>query len=165
MDQNTRKFRLRLNLFDCIILVAALAVAAFLLWENFKPAEAVKPTQTSSTIQYTLRFQRVMEGTGALVHAGDKLEDTMKNYALGTVLSAETAPATASVLDQSIPGYVTTEVPGYEDVTVVVESSCTETDTQILLGGNYELRVGATVYLRGPGYMASGLVINIDRGV
>lgn len=31
MEQNTPKFRLRLNLFDTIVLVLALAVGAFLL--------------------------------------------------------------------------------------------------------------------------------------
>lgn len=37
MEQNTPKFRLRLNLFDGIILIAALAVGAFLLWNAGKP--------------------------------------------------------------------------------------------------------------------------------
>ena len=32
MEQNTQKFRLKLNLFDGIVLVLAVAVAAFLLW-------------------------------------------------------------------------------------------------------------------------------------
>ena len=38
MEQNTPKFRLRLNLFDTIVLVLALAVGAFLLWRAVKPA-------------------------------------------------------------------------------------------------------------------------------
>ena len=57
MEQNTPKFRLRLNLFDTIVLVLALAVGAFLLWRAVKPAAPVQadPTATS-TIRYTVRF-------------------------------------------------------------------------------------------------------------
>ena len=40
MEQKTPKFRLRLNLFDGIVLVLALAVGAFLLWNAMKPAAA-----------------------------------------------------------------------------------------------------------------------------
>ena len=36
MEQNTSKFRLKLNLFDGIVLVLALAAAAFLLWRVVK---------------------------------------------------------------------------------------------------------------------------------
>ena len=42
MEQNTPKFRLRLNLFDTIVLVLALAVGAFLLWRAVKPAAPVQ---------------------------------------------------------------------------------------------------------------------------
>ena len=35
MEQNNGKFRLRLNLFDGIVLIVALAVGAFLLWNAF----------------------------------------------------------------------------------------------------------------------------------
>ena len=50
MEQNTPKFRLRLNLFDTIVLVLALAVGAFLLWRAVKPAAPVQadPTATST---------------------------------------------------------------------------------------------------------------------
>ena len=32
MEQHNQKFRLRLNLFDAIVLIIALAVGAFVLW-------------------------------------------------------------------------------------------------------------------------------------
>ena len=52
MEQNTPKFRLRLNLFDGIVLVLALAVAAFLVWTALKPAA---PVQADPTVQDTVR--------------------------------------------------------------------------------------------------------------
>ena len=37
MEQNTPKFRLRLNLFDGIVLLIVLAVGAVVLWTALKP--------------------------------------------------------------------------------------------------------------------------------
>ena len=51
MEQNTPKFRLRLNLFDGIVLVAALAVAAVLLWMNFKPAAPAAGDTAPAVVQ------------------------------------------------------------------------------------------------------------------
>ena len=59
MEHNTPKFRLRLNLFDGIVLVLALAVGALLLWMSLKPSAGEQGTAaTASTVRYTVRFQR-----------------------------------------------------------------------------------------------------------
>ncbi len=44
MEHNTSGFRLRLNLFDGIVIVLALAVGAFLAWTALKPAAPSPPT-------------------------------------------------------------------------------------------------------------------------
>ena len=46
MEQNKPKFRLRLNLFDALVLVAVLAVGAFLLWNALKPQAPVEVMPT-----------------------------------------------------------------------------------------------------------------------
>ena len=166
MEQNTPKFRLRLNLFDGIVLVAALAVAAVLLWVNFKPAAPAAgetaPAQTT-TVQYTVRFQKWIEGTGALVQPGDKLVDNIKNFEMGQVVSVETAPALVQMLDHDSREYVLATMEGFEDVLVTVEAPCTITDEAVTVGGGYALRVGLTAYIRGEGYMASGPIISMER--
>lgn len=167
MEQNTPKFRLRLNLFDGIVLVLVLAVGAFLLWNALKPAVPAADTDTpaasTSTVQYTVRFQRWREGTASTVQAGDRLVDTIKNYELGQVLSTQIVPSQALVLDQESRQYVLADIPDCEDILVTVESPCTVSDDIILLDGGYTLRVGATAYIRSGGYMAYGPVISIER--
>ena len=54
-------------------------------------------------------------------------------------------------------------VDGYEAVLGTVAAPGTVTDAAVTLGGGYALRVGATMYLRGEGYMASGPVIAMER--
>jgi len=161
---NTSKFRLRLNLFDGIVLVLALALGGILLWTNLKPASpAGGAPADSSTVRYTVRFQKWLEGTGSLIQEGDKLVDNIKNYELGQVVSAEVVPAVSQQLDHEGRQYVQTIIPGYEDVLVTVESPCTISEESVTLGGGYSLRVGGTAYIRGEGYMASGPIIAMER--
>ena len=163
MEQKTPKFRLRLNLFDGIVLILALAVGVLLLWTALKPEPAAdQPAATTSTVRYVVRFQKWMEGTGSLIEEGDKLVDNIKNYDLGQVVSTQVVPVEYQMLDHENREYVLSDLEGYEDILVTVESSCTVGDI-ILLGGGYELRVGSIAYIRGEGYMASGPIISIER--
>lgn len=164
MERNTPSFRLRLNLFDAIILILALVVGGVLAWLALRPAaqETADPAVTS-TVRYTVRFQRWAEGSSSLIEAGDKLTDNIKNYAMGTVVSCEAVPAVTQVLDQEERRYVDAPIEGYEDILVTVESPCTESDAGILLDGGYALRVGVTTYIKGEGYMASGPVVAVER--
>lgn len=93
MEENKYKFRLRLNLFDGIILVVALAVAAVLLWMAVKPQAVSNESSTAAaTVRYTIRFQRWIEGTSSIIQPGDKLVDNIKNNELGQVVSTQGGP-------------------------------------------------------------------------
>lgn len=163
MEKKQTGFRLRLNLFDALVLAAALVVGALLVWSAAKPAADPASSPTMSTVQYTVRFQKMIEGTGILVQPGNKLTETIKNYALGAVVSAEVVGNESQSLDRNNGRYINTAIEGYEDVLVTIEAAATESDSALVLDGGYELRAGSTVYLRGPGYMASGVILTIDR--
>jgi hypothetical protein len=106
------------------------------------------------------------EGESALIQPGDQLEDAVKNYQMGNVVAVEARPAEVQVLDQERQVYVNAVLEGYEDVYVTVESTCTTSGDggALLLGGGYDFRVGQLAYVRGPGYMGSGPVTEIERG-
>ena len=123
MEQNTPKFRLRLNLFDGIVLVLALAVAAFLVWTALKPAAPVQADPTvQDTVRYTVRFRRWASGTSVLIQPGDQIADNIKNYEIGQVVSAEAVPALVQVLDHDNRRIVWAELEGFEDVLVTIEA-------------------------------------------
>ncbi len=165
MERNEGRFRLKLNLFDGIVILIALAVAAVLLWTRMKPAAAApEGAPASATTQYTIRLQKTLPGTGDLIKAGDRLVDVVKNFELGTVVSAAAMPATDSIINEEEKSYVTAEIPGYEDVDIVVEANVTYGEEKVLVGSGYELRVGEKIYVRGPGYLGSGEVYAIERG-
>ena len=96
-----KKFRLRLNLFDGIVLALALAVGAFLLWTAMKPQipDEAAPASTSS-VRYTVRLQRCILGTSELIRTGDQVADNIKNYVVGEVTAVEAVPCRRRVLDR-----------------------------------------------------------------
>lgn len=165
MKQEEKKFRLRLNLFDSIVLVLALGVGAFFAWQALAPTpDGGGETSSAQTLQYTIRLKEVLAGTGPLMQPGDELVDAVKNFPLGQIVSATTLPATRPVLEEATATVRDALVPGKEDVDVVVTAPATATDAQLLVGGGYEVRVGTQIFVKGPGYMGSGYVIAIERG-
>ena len=54
MEQNNHKFRLRLNLFDAIILVAVLLVGAAAAWIGLRSGGETTPT--AAPVRYTVMF-------------------------------------------------------------------------------------------------------------
>ena len=164
MEQNKAKFRLRLNLFDAIILLAALAAGAVVLWLGRNTGAA--PTDTTSTrpVVYTIQILQVPAGNSDVLSPGDKLINTEENYALGTITDVRTHTSLVQVLNQEEGKYVEVELAGYEDVYLTVESTCTQGQNALLLDGGYDIRVGQTANVRTHAFIGSGRVIEISRG-
>jgi len=162
MSQKPDKFRLRLNLFDSIVLILALAAGAFLLWNALKPDAAPEQAETS-TIRYTVRLQRWAEGASVAVKEGARLTDSIRNYEMGRVVSVETEPAWEQVVDHVNRKYVRAVIPGYEDVLITVEAPGTVTKEAVTVGNGYVVRVGARAFVQGDGFLGSGYVYAIER--
>lgn len=166
MEQKTPKFRLRLNLFDGIILIAALAAAALMAWMALKPAASASDPiapGTNQTVCYTIRFQRWAEGTSSLIQPGDQLADNGKNLAIGEVVAVQAMPARIRSLDREERVERWAELEGLEDVLVTIKSPCVVTDESITISGSYEIRVGLTAYVKGEGYLGAGPVVSIEE--
>ena len=164
MEQNTPKFRLKLNLFDGIVLVLALAAAGFLLWRAVKPAAQLPSNSaSSSTVRYTVRFEAWIPGTSEMIRPDDRISDNIKNYEVGRVVSAQAVPALIQVADEENRRWVWAEVEGYEDVLVTIEAPCVVSDEAITVGGGYEVRAGTMGFFRGEGYMGSGPIVSVEE--
>lgn len=163
MEQNTPKFRLRLNLFDGLVLLIALAVGAVLAWTALKPQAPVEAApQNTATVRYTIRFQRMSPEAAQLVEEGDLLADNVKNYEMGKVTGIQAVPAQVPVVDHVNQRSVLAVQEGVLDLLVEVTAPCTATQKSITVGGGYEIRVGGVQYIRGQGYMASGPIVAME---
>ena len=162
MEQNTPKFHLRLNLFDGIVLLLALAVGGFLLWNSRSTASV--PLASSATVRYTVRFLNWPEENVSRIREGGLLVDNVKKYEIGRVVSYEVEPAITLLLDHEDRQYVYAENAGHVDILVTVDAHCTDNGESLLAGGGYALQVGQVAYIKGEGYMASGPIVAIERG-
>ena len=162
MEQKPEKFRLRLNLFDSIVLILALAAGAFLLWNALKPDAAPEQAETA-TVRYTVCLQRWAEGASAAVREGARLTDSIRNYEMGRVVSVETVPAWEQIVDHVNKEYVRAEIPGYEDVLITVEASGVITEEAVTVGTGYVVRVGGRAFVQGDGFLGSGYKYAIER--
>ena len=164
MEQQTPKFRLRLNFFDSIVLLLALLAGAFLLWRAVAPhqAENVAIPQTQQ-VRYTIRLTRALPILEELVQPGQSITDSARNNALGTVVEVQCEPGTYFTLSEREHAWINAPVPDRINVNMTVEASATGDDSQLLINGSYALRVGDKIYVRGPGYIGSGDVIVIER--
>ena len=163
MEENKKPFRLRLNLFDGIVLVFILAVGLFFLWSRFRP----EPESSGAdwvTVRYSVRLSQVLEGTADLIQPGDPLEYTLEPAQLGTVVSVESSPCVVSGLDEENKTAIQEVLPGYESVDLVVEAQCEEEDYCLRAGGVVVLRTNGTLYIRGPKFAAVGIITEIERG-
>ncbi|MFI3251041.1 MAG: hypothetical protein R3Y07_08785 [Eubacteriales bacterium] len=59
-----QKRTFRLNLFDTIVILLALAIGGVVLWQNLS-VDSV--SRTATTIRYVIRMDEMQEGTGAMV--------------------------------------------------------------------------------------------------
>lgn len=163
MEQNTPKFRLRLNLFDGIVLAAALIAAAVLAWFILNPTPTNKDDITEGTLRYTIRLTRWRDGTSSLVRVGDQLTDNIKDRPMGEIVDVQVEPCRIQTLDLEHHRQILAKIEGFDDVLVTVEAPCGINDYGVTIEeDDYPLRVGETAYVRGDGYMGSGAVESIQ---
>ena len=112
MEQNTPKFRLRLNLFDGIVLAVALIAAAVLGWMILNPTPTKEDNVTKGSVQYTVRLSCVPEGFNSFVQVGDKVTDNIKNRPMGEIISMEVEPGHVSVNNMEARRQVLAEAEG-----------------------------------------------------
>ena len=163
MEQTNRSFRLRLNLFDLLVLAVILAAGLFTLWTMFRP-EPEAESADWVTVRYSIHINQVLEGTSELIQPGDPLEYTLEPALLGTVISAEVSPCVITGLDEETLTTVQKVLPGYESIDLVVEGQCEEEDYCLRADGVVVLRTNGTLYMRGPKYAAVGIITEIERG-
>ncbi len=161
MEQNHKKFHLRLNLFDSIILVLALLVGGVALFFLFHKDNLV--ASTAATATYTIRLQYCAPEIEGEIQPGDQLEDAIKNLDLGTVVSVTYTTTPAYILNEDTLTYECQSNPQYINAEIVVTCPVTLTEDEILLTSGYRIRGDEAVYVRGPGYLGSGIILEVER--
>ena len=159
-----KKFRFKLNLFDGIVLVIGLVAVAVLASFMLKSDDVPETTPNLETIRYTVRIEGAVKGTSEQIKVGRSLNDSIKNYNIGTVESVEITPARTKVFRESEQRFAVVENPELEDIYITLTVPGVIGTESVTIDGGYTLRVCNTVYIRGAGFVGYGPVLSIERG-
>ena len=158
------------NFFDlAIIAVVILAAVLFLWWRGAIGGTGGSGDQNqissgNRTLRYTIELSQMYGDSANLIQVGDKIVDGVRKYEMGTVVSVEVGDSITYVHDMEHASYRPVVFPGYQTATLVLEAECSETDTELTVGGGYLIRCGTAIQVRGPGYAGSGTILSIERG-
>ncbi len=153
-----RKFKI--NVFDIVVVIVIIAVAAAAYLFMNRGGEVAAQT---SKVTYKIEITEKPVGFSELVEVGDTITDNIKNYTMGKVKAVEVQPYTDIVEDYVNGRYAQGETEGLENIIITIEADATESDSSIIVGGNYVVKAGKEVAIKGQGYAGTGHVISIER--
>ena len=166
-----KKIRWKLNLFDLLVILLALAVAAGIVWMRYQQNRAAQAAQDaggasggSAVVRYVVELDEMSLQAAEMVAPGDALVERTRKQAMGTVESVEVALTRTLTKDQTTGNYHFVEIPERYTATMVVTDTATVSDSSIVSSGGLEIRAGTSVRVFGPGYYGSGYIVSVERG-
>ena len=163
--EKEKHMKLKINFFDLVIIIVVVALAAAYAVHRIGGGSAVS-TSSSETreLTYVLEITDLDESTESLIHKGDSLIDKVKKYEIGTVDSVKVYPYQRLTEDKDQGRYFYTEETDRCSAALTVKVKCVDDGDTLTADSGFEIRVGQSVSLVGPGYSGAGYIIGIERG-
>ena len=157
MAENNKKFRI--NFFDVVIvvIVACVVIAAYVFLNRGEAAAATKK------LTYKIELNETTPGMENYIRIGDDLMENTKNYHMGKVVDFEVKPYTKITPDYENNRFVDSADPSHNTVVITVEADVTETDSSFAVDGQFIVRAGTEIFVKGEGYAGEGYVVEINR--
>ncbi len=163
MEKENKKGRGVINLFDIVLLLAALALGVLLYIGSRDEPVTVETKHETVPILYTVEFQRTEESFPGYIHVGDPVVDRIKKYNVGVVESVEYEPYTRLVPDYESSTMVLSEEPGRVTVRVTIRTEARITERDVIIDGGYVTRVGESVNLKFPETIGLGTTVVMEK--
>lgn len=155
MAENKKKFKI--NFFDIVIILIVVCVGAGIYFFTHKSPAATKK------LTYVVELNKTTPGLEDYIRIGDDLTENTKNYNMGKVVDVETVPYSKITPDYENNAYVDSVDPYYSTVLITVEADVTETASSYAVDGQYVVRAGTEVFVKGEGYAGEGYIVKINR--
>lgn len=152
------KRRHRINFLDIIIILVIVCIGGGLYAYTHK--EKVVETHK---LKYTFELIDCPVGFSQKIKVGDSIMDNVKNYHMGKVLevrATENKKLANNLIDNTI---VESVIPDKETVIVTMEANVTETESDFKVDGNYVVKAGKDIAIKGNGYAGTGYILTIGR--
>ena len=156
----TKKTKLRFNIFDVAIIALVLAAlaAALLLRDRAAGTETVRSTRP---IRYTVELAKVPENMAEQMKPGSAVYRSTDSAYLGKVVDARCVPHVENEFSSAAGGFVRFEYAESYDVYLTVEGEGYSTARDIVVEGASP-KICGEMYVKGKGYARMGYVCAID---
>lgn len=152
--------KFKINVFDIIVIVVvAVLVIGGYAFLNRGGSEIT----ATKTLRYKIEITEKPVGFSNLISEGDVITDNIKNYTMGKVVAVETVPYTDIVEDYENGRYAEGKTDDLENVILTIEAEVSESESSLIVGGNYVVKAGKEVAVKGQGYAGTGHIISIER--
>ena len=162
MEDNAKKKRWRLNLFDIIFIACALIVAAVILIYSNGSISGIIKRSTIEDVTYTIELQGMLGDTAYYIKPGDELVDRVEKRPLGKVVSVTHKQSTTTSFNNITGEREIKDVLERLDAVIVMTAEATVTESKISIGG-FDVRIGTWVSVNGPLYSGVGFIIDMER--
>ena len=157
---NDTKTKRKFNLLD-IFIVLFLLVAMIIGYKYLKKTDTISPDYIKVTYQF--RSNEQDPEISPMIQEGTDVYDSVKNYKIGKIVKKEVVQSTREVANQETGEYVSAPVDNKEDVILTIEADAVIQGKDIIVDGQYDIKVGNAAYLQGKGYATIGYIINVER--
>ncbi|MDR0915979.1 MAG: DUF4330 domain-containing protein [Oscillospiraceae bacterium] len=154
----------KLNLFDIVIIVVALAAAfgVYKLLNADRGGGAILSSGKSTVVRYTLELTNMIPETADAISVGDNVIEVVEKHAIGKVVSFEVGDYYLASSDLTTGDTIYTKSPGRISVNFLIEVTASETDSALIIDG-MPLLVGSNLSVTGPGWSGVGVITGIVR--
>ncbi len=145
-----------------VIIVVVLIIALAFAFSYVSNADAASSTGQRD-ITYSAYIVKQSEGFGENIEPGMNVYDSLKGSKIGNIVSYERIPYATLNPNQITGEVVKSEVEGFYDYIITIETSATVSDGATAIG-NYEIAVGKEVFVKCKNFASSSFCVALDIG-
>lgn len=147
----------KFTVIDALIILLVILVGAVAI---LKLAPGLFTAEEKQKVCFAVTATGVDEGISNVVEIGEEVSVSFSEKAYATVTGVSEKPHEESEFNKNTGKYVSQEIDGECDVTVLLECDAVITDTEIQ-NGEVAVRVGNEMPVRGKGYTIKGYVVDV----
>lgn len=154
----TENKKFKINFFDIVIVLIVLCVGVgFYLFTN------KDTTADTKKLTYVIELNKTTPGLENYIRIGDDLTENTKNYHMGKVVDFEIKPYTRITPDYMSNVFRDSVDPTSNTVLITVEADVTESNSSFAVDGQFIVRAGTEIFVKGEGYAGEGYIVKVIR--
>ncbi len=156
MSDTKKKFKV--NFFDVVIILIVVVIGAGLYIYTHRDT-----TVDTKKLTYVIEINKATPGMEDYIRIGDSLTENTKNYNMGKVVDFEVKPYSTLTPDYVNNVFRDSVDPTQNTVLITVEANVTETNNAFAVDGQFIVRAGTEIFVKGEGYAGEGYIVNVNR--